>query len=173
MRGLDSGLNAAVGKSSSSAGQYLSFHIGAEEFGIDILSVQEIRSYEQPTRMPRAGDDVLGVVNLRGVIVPIIDLRIRLGNAQAVFTTSTVVIVLDLRTHVVGVVVDAVNDVVSLTQEMLRPAPSLSGPVDTAYINGLAQVEERMLMLLDIHTLLRDTSTVAAEIRTPAEASVA
>jgi purine-binding chemotaxis protein CheW len=167
MRGLDSALNSASTKSTSTAGQYLSFHIGAEEFGIDILSVQEIRSYEQPTRMPRAGDDVLGVVNLRGVIVPIIDLRIRLGNAQAVFTPSTVVIVLDLRTHVVGVVVDAVNDVVSLTQDMLRPAPSLNGPVDTAYISGLAQVEERMLMLLDIHSLLRDTVAATTGIVSP------
>ena len=138
----------------TAAGQYLSFTLGAENYGIDILKVQEIRSYEAPTRMPGSHGDLLGVVNLRGVIVPIHDLRLRFHCARAAFTPSTVVIVVDLGTRVIGVVVDAVRDVVALEEGAVRPAPGLGTSDEATYIRGLAQVGERMLILLDIETLL-------------------
>lgn len=136
------------------AGQYLSFTLGSENYGIDILKVQEIRSYEAPTRMPGSHADLLGVVNLRGVIVPIHDLRLRFHCASAEFTPSTVVIVVDLGTRVIGVVVDAVRDVVALDEGAVRPAPGLGDTSEAGYIRGLAQVADRMLILLDIEALL-------------------
>lgn len=138
----------------SVAGQYLSFTLGGEDYGIDILKVQEIRSYEAPTRMPGSHGDLLGVVNLRGVIVPIHDLRLRFQCANATFTPSTVVIVVDLGARVIGVVVDAVRDVVALEEGAVRPAPGLVDTAEAGYICGLAQVGERMLILLDIEALL-------------------
>ena len=138
----------------TAAGQYLSFTLGNENYGIDILKVQEIRSYEAPTRMPGSHGDLLGVVNLRGVIVPIHDLRLRFHCASAAFTPSTVVIVVDLGPRVIGVVVDAVRDVVALDESAVRPAPGLGDAAEASYIRGLAQVGDRMLILLDIEALL-------------------
>lgn len=146
----------------TAAGQYLSFSVGAENYGIDLLKVQEIRSYEVPTRMPNSQGDLLGVVNLRGVIVPIHDLRLRFGCPDAEFTPSTVVIVVDLGHQVMGVVVDAVCDVVALEEGDVRPAPSGANPAEASYVRGLAQAGERMLILLDIETLLVG-ATLAAE----------
>src|SRR6185295_9052240 len=103
------------------AGEYLTFRLGGEEYGIDILRVQEIRSYEQPTRIANAPGYLKGVVNLRGVIVPIIDLRVRLGCAQAEYNHFTVVIVLNVKGRVVGAVVDSVSDVLELPAEAIRP----------------------------------------------------
>lgn len=140
------------------AGQYLSFRLDSEHYGIDIMKVQEIRSYEQPTRMPNAAGYLLGVVDLRGVVVPILDLRLRFGCSSAEITASTVVIVIDLGARVVGVVVDAVSDVVTLEAGMVRAAPAMAGSSESACINGLAQVGERMLILLDIAALLSDAA---------------
>lgn len=145
------------------SGQYLSFTLGSEDYGIDILKVQEIRSYEVPTRMPNSQGDLLGVVNLRGVIVPIYDLRLRFHCPSAEFTSSTVVIVIDLGARVIGVVVDAVRDVVALDESAVRPAPGLGGTVEADYIRGLAQVGERMLILLDIEALLSGEPQTAIE----------
>src|SRR4030095_15004451 len=105
------------------AGEYLTFRLGGEEYGIDILRVQEIRSYEQPTRIANAPGYLKGVVNLRGVIVPIVDLRVRLGCAQAEYNHFTVVIVLNVKGRVVGAVVDSVSDVLELAGAGIRPAP--------------------------------------------------
>ncbi len=146
----------------AAAGQYLSFRLGEENYGIDILQVQEIRSYEPPTRMPDSAGFLLGVVNLRGVVVPILDLRVRLHCADSGITPSTVVIVIDLKTRVVGVVVDAVSDVVTLEAGMVHAAPGVSGAPDAASIRGLAQVGERLLILLDIEALLGDAAPAPA-----------
>ena len=108
------------------AGEYLTFRLGGEEYGIDILRVQEIRSYEQPTRIANAPGYIKGVVNLRGVIVPIVDLRVRLGCAQAEYNHFTVVIVLNVKGRVVGAVVDSVSDVLELPAEAIRPAPPMA-----------------------------------------------
>ncbi len=139
---------------SANQGEYLTFKLGAEEYGIDILRVQEIRSYEPPTRIANAPPFLKGVVNLRGVIVPIIDLRLKLGCDSAEYNHFTVVIVLNVRNRVVGVVVDSVSDVLELSGEAIRPAPSTNASIDTSYITGIGSVAERMLILMDIEALM-------------------
>ncbi|WCM90296.1 chemotaxis protein CheW [Acidovorax sp. NCPPB 3576] len=134
--------------------EYLTFRLGQEEYGIDILRVQEIRSYEQPTRMAHAPDFIKGVIDLRGVIVPIVDLRLKLRCAQAEYTDFTVVIILNVGGTVMGAVVDAVADVVPLQAEAIRPAPQFQGEVDSAFVTGIATVGERMLIMMDIESLL-------------------
>jgi purine-binding chemotaxis protein CheW len=146
----------------AASGQYLSFRLAAEHYGIDIMKVQEIRSYEAPTRMPNTPGFFRGVVDLRGVIVPILDLRVRFGCPTAAFTTSTVVIVLDLGARVVGVVVDAVSDVVTLSEDMVRPAPDMASIVDAGCISGLAQAGQEMLILLDVDAMLTDAALAHA-----------
>ncbi len=142
--------------------EFLTFRLGEEEYGIDILRVQEIRSYEQPTRIANAPAFIKGVVNLRGVIVPIIDLRLKLGCEKAEYNTFTVVVVLNVKGRVVGAVVDSVSDVLELTREQIKPAPSLNSGVDGNYITGIGAVKtghgdgesERMLILMDIEGLM-------------------
>ena len=135
-------------------GEYLTFRLGAEEYGIDILRVQEIRSYEQPTRIANAPAFLKGVVNLRGVIVPIVDLRLKLNCETAEYNDFTVVIVLNVRGRVVGAVVDSVSDVLQLGGDAIRPAPATNASIDTSYIIGIASVAERMLILMDIEALM-------------------
>jgi len=136
------------------AGEYLTFKLGGEEYGIDILRVQEIRSYEQPTRIANAPGYLKGVVNLRGVIVPIVDLRVRLGCAEAQYNHFTVVIVLNVKGRVVGAVVDSVSDVLALDAQTIKPAPEMNSAVDTSFITGIGSVGERMLILMDIEALM-------------------
>lgn len=137
------------------AGEYLTFRLGGEEYGIDILRVQEIRSYEPPTRIANAPTYLKGVVNLRGVIVPIVDLRVRLGCESAEYNTFTVVIVLNVKGRVVGAVVDSVSDVMELQAEAIRPAPAMATTgLDNACLTGIASVGERMLILMDIEALM-------------------
>jgi purine-binding chemotaxis protein CheW len=139
-------------------GEYLTFRVGDEEYGIDILRVQEIRSYEPPTRIANAPPFIKGVVNLRGVIVPIVDLRLKLGCASAEVNQFTVVVVLNVRGRVVGAVVDSVSDVLELGAEQIRPAPQLASHVDPGFITGIGSVAsdqgERMLILMDIEGLM-------------------
>ena len=135
-------------------GEYLTFRLGAEEYGIDILKVQEIRSYEPPTRIANAPPFVKGVVNLRGVIVPIVDLRLKLGCASADYNSFTVVIVLNVKGRVVGAVVDSVSDVLELANDAIRSAPEMASVADTTCITGIGSVAERMLILMDIEGLM-------------------
>lgn len=116
--------------------------------------MQEIRSYEQPTRIANAPSFLKGVVNLRGVIVPIVDLRLKLGCASAEYNHFTVVIVLNVRGRVVGAVVDSVSDVLALSGEAIRPAPQLNSTIDAGFITGIGSVAERMLILMDIEALM-------------------
>ncbi len=150
--------NPAAGREGHSGGEFLTFRLGAEEYGIDILRVQEIRSYEQPTRIANAPAFLKGVVNLRGVIVPIVDLRLKLNCESAEYNGFTVVIVLNVRGRVVGAVVDSVSDVLELTREQIKPAPELSSNVDASFITGIGTVKngdvERMLILMDIEGLM-------------------
>ncbi|MBV8034851.1 chemotaxis protein CheW [Roseateles sp.] len=133
--------------------QFLTFRIGAEEYGLDILRVQEIRSYEPPTRVANAPAFVKGVVNLRGIIVPILDLRLRLGQPGEV-NAFTVVIVLNLTGRVVGIVVDSVSDVLELGADKIKPRPEVPAALDARFITGLGKLGERMLILLDIEAML-------------------
>jgi purine-binding chemotaxis protein CheW len=134
--------------------EYLTFRLGGEEYGIDILRVQEIRSYEEPTRIANAPAFIKGVVNLRGVIVPVVDLRIKLGCDKVEYNGFTVVIVLNVHGRVVGAVVDSVSDVLELSTELIKPAPEMTLAVDTSFITGIASVNERMLILMDIESLM-------------------
>ncbi len=142
----------------SRAGEYLSFRLGAEEYGIEILKVQEIRGFEPSTKMINAPAYVLGVVNLRGVIVPILDMRLKFNMSDVAYDSQTVTIVLSLAKQVVGIVVDAVSDVVELKGEDIKPAPDFTGAIDTQQVIGIATIEQdqrqRMLILMDIEKLM-------------------
>ena len=136
------------------ANEFLTFRLGEEEYGIEILKVQEIRGYDSITQIANAPEFIKGVVNLRGIIVPIIDMRIkfRLGNAD--YDQFTVVIILNVAGRVMGIVVDGVSDVISLEAEQMRPTPGFGSVIDTEYIMGLGTVDERMLILIDIEKLM-------------------
>ena len=138
----------------AAGGEFLTFRLGAEEYGIDILKVQEIRSYEPPTRIANAPAFIKGVVNLRGVIVPIVDLRVKLGCDSVEYNGFTVVIVLNVKGRVVGAVVDSVSDVLELAGSAIKPAPEMHTAVDTSFITGIGSVNERMLILMDIEGLM-------------------
>jgi purine-binding chemotaxis protein CheW len=143
-----------MGGAAISIREFLAFKLGQEEYGIDILRVQEIRSYEPPTRMANTPAFVKGVINLRGVIVPIVDMRIKFDLAQVNYDTFTVVIVLNIGTQVVGMVVDGVSDVITLTPEQLRPVPEFSSTIGTDHVLAIGSIGDRMLMLLDIEKLM-------------------
>ena len=134
--------------------EFLAFKLGAEEYGIDILRVQEIRSYEEPTRIANAPAFIKGVVNLRGVIVPIVDMRIKFNLEDARYDEFTVVIVLNIGKRVVGIVVDAVSDVISLRPEQLRPVPEFGSTIASDHILAIGAVDQRMLILVDIEKLM-------------------
>lgn len=136
------------------AQEYLTFTLGPEEYAIDILKVQEIRGYEQPTSIANAPVFIKGVINLRGTIVPIVDMRIKFGVGAVEYTPFTVVIILNIGHRVVGIVVDSVSDVTSMTPEQIRPAPEFSTAVDTRYILGLGTLGQRMLIVVDIGRLM-------------------
>lgn len=139
----------------TTAGEYLTFVLGEEEYGLDILKVQEIRGYDAVTQIANTPDFIKGVVNLRGKIVPIVDLRIKFNLGKVEYNEFTVVIILNLGGRVVGIVVDGVSDVMALKDEQLRDVPSLVTNIDTKYIVGLATVEEQMLILVDIEKLMK------------------
>lgn len=134
--------------------EFLIFTLGDEEYGIDILKVQEIRGYDQVTRIANTPDFIKGVTNLRGVIVPIVDLRVKFSQQDVVYNDNTVVIVLNLGQRVVGIVVDGVSDVLSLTAEQIRPAPEFAVTLSTEYLTGLGALGDRMLILVNIEKLL-------------------
>ncbi len=139
------------------AREYLTFRLDQEEYGIDILKVQEIRGYEPPTRIANAPAFIKGVVNLRGTIVPIVDMRLKFHCAQAQYDSFTVVIILSLLERVVGIVVDSVSDVLELAPDSIKPAPQIESAIDSACILGLGSVADRMLILLDIEKLMAGT----------------
>jgi len=138
----------------SAAGEYLTFVLGDEQYGIEILKVQEIRGYDSVTQIANTPPFIKGVVNLRGKIVPIVDLRIKFNLGKVDYDEFTVVIILNLAGRIVGIVVDGVSDVKALKEEQLREVPSLVTSIDTKYIVGLATVEEHMLILVDIERLM-------------------
>lgn len=134
--------------------EYLTFTLGSEEYAIDILKVQEIRGYEQPTLIANTPPFIKGVINLRGIIVPIVDLRVKFNLGCIEYTPFTVVIILNIAGRVIGIVVDSVSDVLSLTPAQIRPAPDFSGSFDTKYILGLASMDSRMMIVTDIERLM-------------------
>ncbi|WP_084268124.1 chemotaxis protein CheW [Azohydromonas lata] len=153
--------------SSQGAGrEFLAFKLGGEEYGIDILRVREIRSYEAPTRIANAPDFVMGVINLRGVIVPVVDMRVKLGLASPRYDEFTVVIVLSIGNRVVGMVVDSVCDVITLGAAQMLPVPDFNAHVSAEHLMAIGSLDERMLILVDIERLM--TSADMALFNTPA-----
>ncbi|HZX28954.1 MAG TPA: chemotaxis protein CheW [Telluria sp.] len=134
--------------------EFLAFTLGAEEYGIDILKVQEIRGYEAVTRIASAPEFIKGVINLRGIIIPVVDMRIKFQLGTPTYDQFTVVIILNVAGRVVGMVVDSVSDVTTLTKEQIRPAPDMGASFDTQYMIGLGTIDERMLILIDIDRLM-------------------
>jgi purine-binding chemotaxis protein CheW len=132
----------------------LAFKLGNEEYGIKILKVQEIRGYESVTRIASAPEHVKGVVNLRGTIVPIVDMRIKFKLGEPTYNQFTVVIILNIQDRIVGMVVDSVSDVITLTADQVKPAPDMGGALNADYLVGLGTVDERMIILVDIDRLM-------------------
>ncbi|MGJ7501114.1 chemotaxis protein CheW [Variovorax sp. ZT5P49] len=134
--------------------EVVTFKLGEEEYGIDIQKVQELRGYDAVTRIANAPEYIKGVVNLRGIIVPIIDMRIKFKLGDPTYDQFTVVIVLNIGGRVVGMVVDSVSDVITLTGDQIKPAPEMGSVLDADYLIGLGTLEERMLILVDIDRLM-------------------
>ena len=149
---------AAASAAHGAAREYLSFKLGAEEYGIDILKVQEIRGYENPTRIANAPHFIKGVVNLRGVIVPIVDMRLRFGLSDVQYNSFTVVIILNVAGRTIGMVVDSVSDVLEMGGDAIKPAPEFNGAIEASYITGLGTIRsgdtQRMLILMDIEQMM-------------------
>ncbi|HTN93227.1 MAG TPA: chemotaxis protein CheW [Gallionella sp.] len=147
--------------------ELLTFSLGREEYGIDILKVQEIRGYEAVTTIAHAPDFIKGVINLRGIIVPIVDMRIKFNFDNVSYDETTVVIILNMANRVMGMVVDGVSDVISLKAEHIKPAPEFGAGLDTQYLQGLGTVDERMIILVDIELLMssRDMELVESAER--------
>ncbi|BBI70807.2 chemotaxis protein CheW [Halomonas sp. CnH100-B] len=134
--------------------EFLVFSLGDEEYAIDILKVQEIRGYENVTRIANAPDFIKGVTNLRGVIVPIVDLRIKFHLDNVEYGGQTVVIVVNVADRIVGIVVDGVSDVMTLTPDQIKPAPEFGVTLSSDFLSGLGSLDDRMLVLVDIDKLL-------------------
>ena len=149
-------MNATPKESMAATGplEVVTFTLGQEEYGIDIQRVQELRGYDAVTRIANAPEYIKGVVNLRGIIVPIIDMRIRFQLGTPTYDQFTVVIVLNIGGRVMGIVVDSVSDVITLTPDQIRPAPAMGSVLDTDYLIGLGTLNERMLILVDIEKLM-------------------
>ena len=144
---------AQAGAGEIAGKEFLAFTLGQEEYGIDILRVQEIRGYEPVTRIANAPDFIKGVVNLRGIIVPVVDMRIKFSLGTPTYDQFTVVIILNIGGRVMGMVVDSVSDVTTLSPNQVRPAPEM-GTFDSDYLIGLGTLNERMLILVDIDKLM-------------------
>lgn len=139
--------------------QFLTFMLGEEEYGVDILNVQEIRSWESATSIPNTPDYVLGVINLRGLVVPIIDLRKRFAMSKAEFGPATIIVIVRLLDHskaskTIGMVVDEVSDVYKISADDIGEMPDLGSVVGTEFIKGVANVNEKMVIILDIDSLI-------------------
>lgn len=152
--GFDKSVHRDIGNIPVDRKEYLSFRLGTEHYAIDILSVQEIRGYEPVTRIANAPDFIKGVNNLRGDIVPIVDLRLKFNVGEATYDEFTIVIMLNIRERIVGIVVDAVSDVIYLTQDEMCPPPDFGVSFDSQYLIGLAPVDEHMVILINIEKLI-------------------
>jgi purine-binding chemotaxis protein CheW len=152
--------------------QYLTVNLGAEEYAIDILAVREIRGWTPVTRIPQAPSYVLGVLNLRGTIVPVLDLRLRFGLAREEYNATTVTVIITVAGRQFGVVVDGVSDVLDVEATSIKPVPDMGTTVDTEYLKGLTSVAQRMVLLLDVDKLLQPQDAQMLEAALPAAGDV-
>ncbi|MDQ6969349.1 MAG: chemotaxis protein CheW [Mariprofundus sp.] len=150
----------AIANLSRSEDQYLTFMLSGEEYGVDILTVQELRGWEETTPIPNTPSFVLGVINLRGVVVPIVDLRDRFGLDRIDYGPTTVVIIVKVeaagKERVLGIVVDAVSEVYDINKEDMQPPPDMDGSISIDFVTGLATMDEKMVILLDINKLVNE-----------------
>src|SRR5579872_1243320 len=161
-------------KSLVDAGQFLTFSLGHEEYGIELLKVQEIKGYSAITPIPNTPAHIKGVMNLRGAVIPIVDLRIRFGMEAIEYTQFHVIIVINVGAKVIGLLVDAVSDVLNVGAEDMRPAPDFGAQADTRFISGMASAGDKVAVLLDTDTLLSDVDlAVAAEVSSDEPVAVA
>lgn len=153
-------LQSQSAETEADTNQYLTFMLAGEEYGVDILRVQEIKGWDSVTSIPNTPDFVKGVINLRGTIVPIVDLRERFDLDSKEYGPTTVVIVLKVITEgedrIMGIVVDAVSDVYNVTDESIRPTPEIGGVIDTSFVRGLASVDKKMVIFLEIDQLINN-----------------
>jgi len=154
MQETASGSTSASDNKDIAGREFLAFTLGSEEYGIDILKVQEIRGYEAVTRIANAPEFIKGVINLRGIIIPVVDMRIKFNLGSATYDQFTVVIILNISGRVVGMVVDSVSDVTTLTPEQVKPAPEMGTAFSSDYMIGLGTIDERMLILVNIDKLM-------------------
>ena len=140
-------------QSGQTGGQHLTFALGDQEYGIEILRVQEIKGYTAITPIPNTPPHVKGVINLRGAVVPVVDLRAKFAMDPVEYSKFTVIVLVTVAEKVIGIVVDAVQDVLTLAANEIQPPPDMGGPVDTRYLQGLAAVGEKLVALLDVDTL--------------------
>ncbi|RZT09612.1 purine-binding chemotaxis protein CheW [Duganella sp. CF402] len=147
-------IQTAAAASDIAGHEYLAFKLGSEEYGIDILKVQEIRGYEAVTRIANAPEFIKGVINLRGIIIPVVDMRIKFNLGSPVYDQFTVVIILNIAGRIVGMVVDSVSDVTTLTPDQVKPAPEMGTAFSSDYMIGLGTIDERMLILVNIDKLM-------------------
>src|SRR5438067_8173122 len=138
----------------ASGSEYLAFTLGAEEYGIDILKVQEIRGYETVTRIANAPEFIKGVINLRGIIIPVVDMRIKFRLGTPTYDQFTVVIILNIGGRIMGIVVDSVSGVTTLNPDQIKSAPDMGSAFNSEYLMGLGTIDERMLILIDIDRLM-------------------
>lgn len=143
----------------SDGDQYLTFALGEEQYGVQILRVQEIKGYTGVTRIPNTPDYVKGVLNLRGTIVPIVDLRMKFGMEQQEYDKKTVIIVVEVKGRIMGIIVDAVSDVMNIAAKDIQPAPEFGGAVDVGFINGIGSYGEKLVAFLDIDRVLSVAGT--------------
>jgi len=144
------------------ASQFLTFSLGQEEYGIELLKVQEIKGYSAITPIPNTPPHIKGVMNLRGAVIPIVDLRIRFAMEAIEYTQFHVIIVINVGTKVMGLLVDAVSDVLNVVPEDIRPAPDFGAHADTRFISGMASAGDKVAVLLDIETLLSEADLAVA-----------
>ena len=151
---MDQASQSNPSNASTSTNEFLTFILGKEEYGLPILNVQEIRGYDAVTKIANTPNFIKGVVNLRGIIVPIVDMRLKFSLGEAEYNELTVVIILNVAHRVIGMVVDGVSDVIDLAPDQIKPAPEFGSTIDTKYVMGLGTVDERILILVDIEKLM-------------------
>src|ERR1022692_1134245 len=159
---MEEAVTAASPKGPVAAGQFLTFSLGQEEYGIELLKVQEIKGFSAITPIPNTPLHIKGVMNLRGAVIPIVDLRIRFGMESMEYTKFNVIIVINVGTKVMGLLVDAVSDVLNVGSDDIRPAPDFGARTDTRFISGMASSGDKVAVLLDIGTLLSDADLAVA-----------
>jgi purine-binding chemotaxis protein CheW len=162
MREMAGTTTHTTGAPVGSASQFLSFVLGKEEYGIEILKVQEIRGYSAITAIPNTPSYIRGVINLRGAVVPIVDLRAKFGLPATDYDKFTVIIVVTIGTRVAGLIVDAVSDVLNIARSEVEPTPEFGAAVDTSFITGMAKMADKLVLLLDIDRVVASADVAAA-----------